>query len=260
MQARSARVALVLGEAEEHRRISGPDLAKARKLVSASGTRGQRVVVWTFPLPPALAAGRLAAATLRQLGYRASLRRIADENLYFAKVQDSRTRVQAGFVAWSSDYPVASNFLTQFACDAFQRSSENNPNTSEICDRHIDHAIRSALVRQTAGFDLANTPRVSGNFWMRYNFPSGELKGLGFGTGVSYIGKVWTGDPTTTVYFQVPGWTRVDSSAYYKWKTYDLALNVQNLLDRRYIGYAQSALNLAPAEQRKLTLSATKRF
>ena len=113
---------------------------------------------------------------------------------------------------------------------------------------------------QTAGFDLANAPRVSGNFWMRYNFPSGELKGLGFGTGVSYIGKVWTGDPTTMVYYQVPGWTRVDSSAYYKWKTYDLALNVQNLLDRRYIGYAQSALNLAPAEQRKLTLSATKRF
>jgi iron complex outermembrane receptor protein len=113
---------------------------------------------------------------------------------------------------------------------------------------------------QTAGFDLANAPRNSGNFWTRYNFPSAALKGLGFGTGVTYLGKMWTGDPTTTVYYQVPSWTRVDSSIYFKWKSSDLALNVQNLLDRHYIGYAQSALNLIPGEQRKITLSATQRF
>ena len=107
----------------------------------------------------------------------------------------------------------------------------------------------------SVGLDLANAPRVSGSFWTRYNFASGELKGLGLGSGVVYVGQAWAGDPTTTVYFTMPGWARVDSSVYYKWKRYNLALNIQNLLDRRYISSAQSALNLNIGEQRKFTFS-----
>lgn len=113
---------------------------------------------------------------------------------------------------------------------------------------------------QTVGLDLANAPRVSGNFWTRYNFTNSPLKGLGFGTGVIYVGKAWAGDPTTTVYYNLSGWSRVDSSVYYKWKRYDFALNVQNLLDRRYIASAQSALTLNIGEQRKLILSVGTRF
>lgn len=123
-------------------------------------------------------------------------------------------------------------------------------------------AIIAASTRNPAsvGLDLANAPRVSGNFWTRYNIPQGELKGLGFGTGIVCLGKAWAGDPTTTVYYNLPGWTRVDSSVYYRWKRYSFALNIQNLLDRRYIASAQSALTLNPGEQRKFTFSATTRF
>jgi iron complex outermembrane receptor protein len=123
-------------------------------------------------------------------------------------------------------------------------------------------AIIAASTRNPAsvGLDLANAPRVSGSFWTRYNFSSGELKGLGFGTGVVYVGKAWAGDPTTTVYFTLPGWTRVDSSVYYKWKRYNLALNVQNLLDRSYISSAQSAITLNMGEQRKFTFSLSTRL
>lgn len=110
------------------------------------------------------------------------------------------------------------------------------------------------------GFDLANAPRLTGNFWTRYNVPTGRLKGLGFGTGIVYVGKAWAGDPTTTVYYRLKGWTRVDSSIYYRWKRYDFALNIQNLLDKRYISSAQSALTLNIGEQRKLTFSAGMRF
>ena len=86
------------------------------------------------------------------------------------------------------------------------------------------------------------------------------LQGLGVGTGVVYVGQAWAGDPTTTVYYTLSGWTRVDSSLYYKWKNYDFALNIQNLLDRRYISSAQSALTLNIGEQRKLTFSMGVRF
>jgi iron complex outermembrane receptor protein len=112
----------------------------------------------------------------------------------------------------------------------------------------------------TVGSDLANAPRLTGNLWTRYNIPEGKLKGLGFGTGVIYVGKAWAGDPTTTVYYRLPAWTRVDSSIYYRWDRYDLALNIQNLFDRRYIASAQSAITLNVGEQRKLTLSLGVKF
>ena len=123
-------------------------------------------------------------------------------------------------------------------------------------------AIIAASTRNpaTVGLDLANAPRVSGSFWSRYNFATGDLKGLGVGSGLVYVGKAWAGDPTTALYYNLPGWARVDSSVYYKWKRYNLALNVQNLLDRRYISSAQSALTLNVGEQRKATLSVSTKF
>lgn len=113
---------------------------------------------------------------------------------------------------------------------------------------------------QTVGMDLANAPRISGNFWTRYNIAHGALKGLGFGSGFIYVGKAWAGDPTTTVYYQMPAWGRLDASAYYKWKRYNFAVNVQNVLDRKYISSSQSALTLNTGEQRKITFSASVKF
>lgn len=112
----------------------------------------------------------------------------------------------------------------------------------------------------SVGLDLANAPRRTGNLWTRYNFANGPLQGLGLGFGTIYVGQAWAGDPTTTVYYRLPGWVRVDSSLFYKWKNYDFALNVQNLFDRRYISSAQSALTLNIGEMRKLTLSVGHRF
>jgi iron complex outermembrane receptor protein len=112
----------------------------------------------------------------------------------------------------------------------------------------------------TVGDDLANAPHASGTFWSRYNIPGGSLRGLGVGLGVIYVGKYWGGDPTSTAYFPISGYTRVDMALYYKWRHYDFALNVQNLLDRRYIQSEQSAEYLVPGEQRKLTLSAERKF
>ena len=98
------------------------------------------------------------------------------------------------------------------------------------------------------------------NLWTRYNIPSGRFKGLGFGGGMIHVGKAWAGDPTTTVYYRLKAWTRLDASAYYKWKNYDFALNIQNVLDKRYISSAQSAITLNVGEQRKATLSVGMRF
>jgi iron complex outermembrane recepter protein len=108
----------------------------------------------------------------------------------------------------------------------------------------------------TIGLNLANAPKVTGNFWTRYNVPHGAAAGLGFGGGIIYVGEAWAGDPTSALYYILPSWTRADASIYYKFGSkYDIALNIQNLTDKRYIASAQSAQTLNVGEQRKLTLS-----
>ena len=58
-----------------------PDLMRARRLVAASGTRGMRVTVWTYPgfWEPA---AKGAVRALEELGYRASIRRAKGLNAY----------------------------------------------------------------------------------------------------------------------------------------------------------------------------------
>ncbi|MDE1922899.1 MAG: TonB-dependent receptor [Gammaproteobacteria bacterium] len=126
-----------------------------------------------------------------------------------------------------------------------------------------DHAYiaESATNPYSVGKDLVNAPRNSGNFWTRYNIPHGTLAGLGFGGGLVYVGTQWAGDPTTALYYRIPAWTRVDSAVYYKFgHGYDLALNVHNLLDKRYISSSQSATTLNAGEQRLITLSFGAKF
>ena len=144
---------------------TGPDLARALRLVAASGTRGQKVVFWTGPREFELVIGHLAVATLNRLGYQATLRVVQDDkrgnDQYFPTIGDSRTRAQAGFSAWQADYPAASNFFAPlFTCQSFQPASEKNENTSEICNRHIDQAVNRALTRQTT-----DPPRASNARW-----------------------------------------------------------------------------------------------
>ena len=112
----------------------------------------------------------------------------------------------------------------------------------------------------TVGDDLANAPHASGTFWTRYNFTNKPFRGLGVALGVIYVGKYWGGDPTSTAYFPISGYTRVDGAVYYKWGRTNLALNVQNLGDRRYIQSEQSAEYLVPSEERKITLSLERKF
>ncbi|HVC02234.1 MAG TPA: TonB-dependent receptor [Steroidobacteraceae bacterium] len=126
-----------------------------------------------------------------------------------------------------------------------------------------DHAYiaQSLSNPYTVGKDLVNAPRDSGNFWTRYNVPHGTLAGLGFGLGVIYVGTQWAGDPTTALYYRMPAWTRVDGGIYYKFnRHYDLALNIHNLFDRRYISSSESATTLNVGEQRLLTFSFGAKF
>jgi peptide/nickel transport system substrate-binding protein len=113
-----------------------PDLTRARRLVAASGTRGMRVTVWTFPgfWEPA---AKGAVRALEELGYRANIGRAENLDAYIAKVTDVKTRgVQAGVFGWWNVPRAASSLLASFRCSP--------PDGSFLCDRRVDAQIARA--------------------------------------------------------------------------------------------------------------------
>jgi YVTN family beta-propeller protein len=131
-----------------------PDLARARALVAASGTKGMKVTFWSWGDIPGL--GPYAVKLLRSLGYRTSLRTINDAGTFFEKTADSRTRAQIGTNEWITDYPTAGGFFKPiFTCASFQPGTTANANDTEFCDRHIDRQIDQALRLEATDPDAA---------------------------------------------------------------------------------------------------------
>ena len=137
-------------------------LDRARRLVSASGTEGARVTVWTpSAAPPELA--RYVVSLLESLGYRASLNARHGAPAYFIRVARPRTRTQIGFGAWVLDFPSAEGFIRSLlSCAAYvPESPQTSANLAGFCDRSIDAQMQRAA--STAVHDPAEALRL----WQR---------------------------------------------------------------------------------------------
>ena len=123
---------------------SGPNVARALRLVSASGTRGARVLVWAPRDHAAIAT--YFAALLRQLGYRAATRLVATPHRYYALVGDPRVRAQIGWAGWIKDYSSPADFLKPlFSCSGIAAADPaQTSNFSLLCDPRLDAAMADA--------------------------------------------------------------------------------------------------------------------
>ncbi len=126
---------------------SAPDLARAQRLVAASGTRGARVQIFGFPKYAAVT--RYAGDVLGRLGYRVQVR-IMPLPSYFDYVNDSRHHAQVGFTGWIDDFLTASSFFDPFRCARFVPKSIDNENISEFCDHAVDAGYQAALAARGA--------------------------------------------------------------------------------------------------------------
>jgi peptide/nickel transport system substrate-binding protein len=137
-----------------------PDLARARQLVNASGTRGMKVtfvVQPADPTNPTSPIGHYIVSLLDQLGYRASLRVTA--NLY-PTLDDSRSHTQLGWFTYLQDYPGPADFITTLlSCRAFQPANPNNLNDAEFCSPKIDAEIQHASALE------ASDPGAASQAW-----------------------------------------------------------------------------------------------
>jgi YVTN family beta-propeller protein len=136
-----------------------PDLARARRLVDRSGTRGMEVTFWSDPSSPSFAP--YAVELLRSLGYRVTTKTPAADS-YYDIVGDSRTAAQIGVTDWIPDYPAASAFIGPLlSCPSFLPASEYNLNDAEFCDHGLDREIGRALTAQVAN------PYAARGLWER---------------------------------------------------------------------------------------------
>jgi ABC-type transport system substrate-binding protein len=131
---------------------TAPDLARARALVAASGTRGMHVEVLAYEQFGRLEYGRYFVSLLRRLGYRSSLRVIPElEPDYVEYAGDSRNRAQIGTFGWYADFASAALFLRDlFSCDSFVPARASNRNLSAFCDPGIDATMARAAEIQAS--------------------------------------------------------------------------------------------------------------
>jgi ABC-type oligopeptide transport system substrate-binding subunit len=108
------------------------DLARASRLVAASGTRGMAVTVWglTDPDVVGIAEARHVTTTLRRLGYRARLR--------LRKSFPLPAGGQVLAAGWTADYPTAGAFIGRLTCGA------KHWNSGRLCDPALDRRIAHA--------------------------------------------------------------------------------------------------------------------
>ncbi len=128
---------------------TAPDLATARRLITASGTAGADVELWWHP-EFGTRAGRYLEQLLDSLGYRARLRLFSgDLGVYFSALEAPRAPWHLAGDGWFADYPAASNFISLLSCSA-------HFNLGRFCDRAIDARIRRALRLQERDPAAAN--------------------------------------------------------------------------------------------------------
>jgi peptide/nickel transport system substrate-binding protein len=133
---------------------TAPDLAKAKKLIEESGTKGMPVKVNSDTTDVDKAYGEYFVGLLNSLGYKAKPQFLSND-IQYPYIQNSKNKVPFAYSSWYQDYPAASDFLNVLlGCGSFHPNSNSSPNIAEFCDKGIqaqmDHAGEVGLTNPDA--------------------------------------------------------------------------------------------------------------
>ena len=135
---------------------TAPDMAKAKQLVDASGTKGQKVTIISTNDETTKAIDLYFVSLLRELGYDAGIKSL-NGGVQYAYVQDSSNKAQMSYSYWFPDYPAGSNFFnTVVGCNGFVPNSSSSPNLAGFCDPAIQAKTEQAMELETTDRDAAN--------------------------------------------------------------------------------------------------------
>jgi peptide/nickel transport system substrate-binding protein len=125
---------------------SGPDLAKAKQLVKASGTAGQKVVVDGTTDQVGKALVEQMVSDLNSIGYKASAQLLTGSIQYpFVQNSSNSNKWNVGWSAWYQDYPAQSDFLNVLlGCTSIHKGSDASPNIAAYCSKSTQALITKA--------------------------------------------------------------------------------------------------------------------
>ena len=81
------------------------------------------------------------------------------------------------------------------------------------------------------GNKLQGTPKNQASLWTTYEIQKGNMKGLGFGLGLFYVGTR-AADPNNS--FELPDYLRTDATICYRRDGFNTAINISNLFNTDY--------------------------
>ena len=123
---------------------AGPDLAKAKALVKASGTKGDAVAIVVTNDPVNEAVGQYVQSVLNSIGYKATVKPLS-ANIQFTYIQNTKNKVQISLSQWYQDYPAASDFIkVLLSCSEFHPASDNSINIAGFCNKALDAKMNTA--------------------------------------------------------------------------------------------------------------------
>jgi peptide/nickel transport system substrate-binding protein len=125
---------------------SAPNVAKAKQLVKASGTAGDKVVVDGTTDQVGKALVEQMVSDLDSIGYKASSQ-LLTASIQYPFVQNSTNsgKWNVGWSAWYQDYPAPSDFLNVLlGCGSIHANSDASPNIAAFCDKSVQTQITKA--------------------------------------------------------------------------------------------------------------------
>lgn len=139
---------------------SRANLARAKRLVAASGTKGAAIVLnfgatYAFHSPQP----QYLKSLLSELAYRARIHAVTPAQ-YGRESTDPHYKWQLQSTGWYADWPSASSFFAGFTCASFHPNASNQ-NFPEFCDHRLDAQIARAQSLQVTN------PQRAARIWAR---------------------------------------------------------------------------------------------
>ncbi len=140
---------------------AGPDLAKAKALVQASGTAGMKVVVDGTTDQVGKALVEQMVSDLDSIGYKATPQLLTMSIQYpFVQNSTNSAKWNVGWSAWYQDYPAQSDFLNVLlGCGTIHPNSDASPNIAAYCSSSTQAQINQAESEE------ATNPTAAAALW-----------------------------------------------------------------------------------------------
>jgi iron complex outermembrane receptor protein len=119
--------------------------------------------------------------------------------------------------------------------------------------------ITADNVAANVGLEQPNVPNQMASLWTKYQFRNPAVKGLSLGLGATYVGERAGQRDSVPRSFSLPSYTIFNGLIAWQRGAHKFALNLENLLDKRYVMIGSARL-ADPGEHRGARLTYTIGF